>query len=179
MNKQIIGISGKMQHGKTTLARFIQQELDKRGRACTIQGFAGPLKADLNSLGINVSDKSAINRRLMQAYGQAKRAQDPEYWILRWEQAVLRDDKHDVVIVDDVRFQNELEYLNRLGGLVLRVQKVALELVRPEHDDLSETDLDRAAFRYIIAAEAGDLQPLMLAAHSLAETLYPAGKVAM
>ena len=62
-------------------------------------------------------------RRILQWWGtEFRRAQDPDYWTKAWERKLLeldRTDKH--VLVDDVRFVNELEVIRQNGGHFIRV----------------------------------------------------------
>lgn len=178
--RRVVAISGKMQHGKTTLALMIQQELSAKARQSHVMGFAYELKKDLESLGIDVNDKSEPNRKLMQAYGQAQRAKDPDYWVKRWEQAQVL--YFPTVIVDDMRFQNEFLYLrDTWDALLVRVERQGHEhQVAAVHMDLSEIDLDafdrNGMFHRYVRAVSGDLVPLQVAAEAIAAQLYPEGK---
>lgn len=62
-------------------------------------------------------------RRILQWWGtEFRRAQDPDYWTKAWERKLLEldlTDKH--VLVDDVRFVNELEVIRKNGGHFIRV----------------------------------------------------------
>lgn len=177
--RKVVAISGKMQHGKTTLAEFIQMALEARGREAWIVGFAKALKVDLMSLGIDVHDKSEPNRKLMQAYGQAQRAKDPDYWVKRWAN---QTSSYGVVLVDDMRFQNEFLHMrDEQDAILVRVEKMGHEhQVAAVHMDLSEIDLDafdrNGMFHRYVRAVSGDLVPLRLAAEAIAAQLYPEGK---
>lgn len=177
--RRVVAISGKMQHGKTTLATMIQAHLENRGRTAVLHGFAVELKKDLVSLGIDVHDKSEPNRKLMQAYGQAQRAKDPDYWVKRWAAGA---NDYGVVIVDDMRFQNEFLYMrDEEDALLIRVEKRALPAVGLVHMDQSETDLDdfdrHGMFYKRVIADPGDLAPLQVAAEAIVAQMYPQGKI--
>lgn len=62
-------------------------------------------------------------RRILQWWGtEFRRAEDPDYWTKAWERKLLEldlSDKH--VLVDDVRFVNELEVIRKNGGHFVRV----------------------------------------------------------
>lgn len=179
--RKVVAISGKMQHGKTTLAMYIQAELAAMARPAVIVGFAQALKLDLVSLGIDVNDKTEPNRKLMQAYGQAQRAKDPDYWLKRWS---WKAPESGVVLVDDMRFQNEFLYMRDSEDAVLvRVEKLGHEhQVALVHMDQSELDLDafnrNGMFHRYVRAFPGELEPLQVEARAIAAQLYPTGRLA-
>lgn len=80
-------------------------------------------------------------RRILQWWGtEYRRAQDPDYWTKAWGRKVEGLDLEALhVLVDDVRFMNELQVIKEHGGLVVKV-------VRPGFDGAnnhaSETSLD-------------------------------------
>jgi hypothetical protein len=62
-------------------------------------------------------------RRLLQWWGtEFRRAQDPDYWTKAWEKKVRQLDLDALhVLVDDVRFVNELETIRNNGGRFIRI----------------------------------------------------------
>ncbi|WP_148894098.1 deoxynucleotide monophosphate kinase family protein [Geothermobacter ehrlichii] len=62
-------------------------------------------------------------RRLLQWWGtEYRRAQDPDYWTKAWERQLAGYDLDRVhVLVDDVRFMNEIEVIGRHGGRFVRI----------------------------------------------------------
>lgn len=108
-----IVVIGRAFCGKTTLA----DALVKLGAADARASFAGELKADLAELGVEKGQP--FSREMMIAYGQNRRAMNPDYWIERLNE-ILRGDWHGLVI-DDCRFPNELAFLRGKGYLVVRV----------------------------------------------------------
>jgi len=151
----IIGIAGRMEAGKTSLARHLTTLI----KNCNITPFAGALKFEVKialddkaypeditmpnavaqAFG-NIAKRSPVTR-WMDVYGKPtnsdartllqwwgtdyRRRQDPNYWIEQYGQIYreyIKDDSH-TSLCDDVRFSNELEYISRLGGLNLWLER--------------------------------------------------------
>lgn len=96
--------------------------------------FASALKADLETLGCRKGDPGF--REVAIAYGtDHKRGIDPDYWVRRLE---ADTDGFAGVVVDDVRFPNEVAALRRAGGVAVRL--MASPSVRSERLGLDFTD---------------------------------------
>ncbi len=102
-------------------------------------------------------DQTAVTiRRLLQWWGtEYRRAQDPDYWTKAWERKLAgmnQDETH--VLVDDVRFINELETIKKHGGFFIRI-------VRPgfngANDHSSENSLDDYADWDLVIENDGSL----------------------
>ena len=162
---RLLGISGKLGTGKTSLAhlllvsvpgaqRVAYGDLVKDEAARTFcfpnhWGYCESGKAEVvahnGKLGIP-SDKRTV-RQILQWYGtEYRRAQDPYYWVRAAAQRIetIRDGGTcPLVIVDDVRMPNEAEHiLSEPGGLLLRLQPFPLWKERPHGKHYSETALD-------------------------------------
>ena len=75
-------------------------------------------------------------RQTLQLYGtEYRRRQDPDYWVKRLEEKLQGLER---VVIDDVRFLNEVEMVQRLGGRVIRIDRPGAEKSRHE----SEITLD-------------------------------------
>ncbi len=60
-------------------------------------------------------------RQTLQLWGtEYRRRQDPDYWVKRLEEKLVGLEK---VVIDDVRFLNEVEMVQRLGGRVIRIDR--------------------------------------------------------
>ena len=136
----IIGIHGKSRSGKSTLAEIIRN----RCPSGHIMYFSDPLKNGFAAmLGLS---KHACNhgdrekpltgyrfsiRQALQVFGtEAGRALDPDIWIRRLEERIEDiNEPFPLVIVPDVRFDNEAAWVRRHG--------VLLFVHRPETDNLS------------------------------------------
>ena len=75
-------------------------------------------------------------RQMLQLYGtEYRRRQDPDYWVRRLEAKLHGLER---VVIDDVRFPNEVEMIQRLGGRVIRIDRPGPN----ESTHASETELD-------------------------------------
>ena len=157
----IVGLSGKLKSGKTTVAK----RLCRRFGFAPIS-FASALKADLEDLGIQAAylydTKPPIIRQLMQVYGQAQRFQDPGHWVNRamtYVERMQRMSPGTVIVVDDVRFPNEVDAIHARGGIVLRLAR-SNPVICTGYDDESETSLDDSKLDGYITVDEGDLDLL-------------------
>jgi len=80
-------------------------------------------------------------RRLLQWWGtEYRRTQDPDYWTKAWGHRVEQYDLSCVhILVDDVRFINELNVIRAHGGLIVKIERPGF-LGANSHS--SETSLD-------------------------------------
>ncbi len=80
-------------------------------------------------------------RRILQWWGtEYRRAQDPDYWTKAWGRKVEGLDLAKMhVLVDDVRFINELQVIKEHGGLVVKIERPGFE---GANNHASETSLD-------------------------------------
>lgn len=80
-------------------------------------------------------------RRILQWWGtEYRRAQAADYWTKAWQRKVSGYDLAQVhILVDDVRFSNELEAVRSLGGKIVKIERPGFS-VAGEH--ASETALD-------------------------------------
>lgn len=135
----LIGITGKLESGKSTLASMI---VKKATIECKRYAFASALKnmctdyfgfkwVDLYT----VEGKKTIHplwgittREFMQRLGQGLRdGIAPDVWVKVLETQLLREQEtFGLAIIDDVRMPNEVEMVHRLGGIMIRV-------TRPNH----------------------------------------------
>lgn len=137
-----VAICGRAGSGKSTLAKAI---LELR-HDLTAGSFAQALKWDLQKIGIVKGDPGF--REIAQAYGtdHARVKYGPDYWVER-----LRGGTHSLatlarLVIDDVRFPNEVAACRDDGLLIVRVEanvstrENRLGYACPEHE--SETALD-------------------------------------
>jgi hypothetical protein len=151
-SSMIIGLSGKKGSGKTTLARYLHRQLE----GSAVMPFAGPLK-DLamelfgcEAVQVNGDEKQKTSlalcgltgREVMQRVGAAMRDVWPDCWVHAWKKSVVsawaEHGSAFPVIVDDVRYPNEVEAIRDMGGIVIRLNRHPLRI----DDHESETALD-------------------------------------
>lgn len=105
-----------------------------------------------HSRGMNV-------RNLLQWWGtEVCRRHDPHYWVKEWKQEVLRAYLADVILIDDVRFPNELYAVSgnsQFFGCVFRILPYDGWEFHSAHE--SETALDSYDFgeQWTLAPEKG------------------------
>lgn len=80
-------------------------------------------------------------RRILQWWGtEYRRAQDPDYWTKAWGRMVEQFDlKRLHVLIDDVRFMNELQVIKEHGGLIVKIERPGFD---GANNHASETSLD-------------------------------------
>lgn len=142
----LIGLCGLAKSGKSTIADYLVKEFGyKRIK------FADPLKDMLRALGLSYQeiegDRKEDSCKLlggksprfgMQSLGTewGRNLISPDIWVDIWEHRVMEARKTKTpVVVDDCRFQNELDVLKRLGGLSITIIREGNE---PVNDHISE-----------------------------------------
>lgn len=136
----IIGVSGHIGCGKTTFSHYLKDRLKKYGHSSIVYSLGRALKLEVGSkFGIpdylaisNVTKNLPIStlcskeglekakklkldanvsfRTLLQIYAQKKRSKDEYYWINLAEEEIIKF-KEDFVIIDDIRQQNEFNWV--------------------------------------------------------------------
>jgi hypothetical protein len=88
------------------------------------------------------SGQTAVTvRRILQWWGtEYRRDQDPDYWTKAWGRKVSEYDVEQMyVLVDDVRFMNELNVIKEHGGLIVKIERPGFD---GANNHASETSLD-------------------------------------
>lgn len=129
-NLPIIGIAGPARAGKDTVAKLIKQEY-----RCMTYAFAEPLKAMLRALGLEERDlesgrKDEINpdfqaspRFMMQTLGTewGRDSINEHIWVIVAAKRIQRLNHAQpdaTIIITDVRFENEADFVRRHGFLI-------------------------------------------------------------
>jgi hypothetical protein len=150
----IIAFSGKAQNGKTEgarIVRYIHPEF-------VILSFATPLKRiAMEQFGLSHSDiadktreidfgsRKTTVRQLLIDIGKMYRAIDPDFWVKKlWKDIELTTGMGSHVVIDDMRFLNEANFLKAKGAKFIRVSRPGVA----EIDDISETELDDYQFEH-------------------------------
>ena len=136
---KIIAFAGLALAGKTTAAEASAAHLFKQGYNPVIEQFAGPLKRASALLGfVKGGEYDTLYREFCQWAGQRARDENPDWFVnlmsdrldviaqeeadrltLSQRDAVLWHET--VVLIDDVRFENELELVKRYSGTTVFV----------------------------------------------------------
>ncbi|MGE4552778.1 MAG: hypothetical protein AB7D57_06675 [Desulfovibrionaceae bacterium] len=170
----VVGISGKVGCGKSTVARLVEKlvpggvtrlsfasELkDELSRVFdfprwwfdTPEGKGMPVRVDwslvddilLDGLPLNYPRFSMMSiRGLLQVYGtNLVRRVDPDRWVRAVRAKIAALPPGAVVVIDDVRFPNEVALVRELGGLLARLDPYPGWKPGDGADHESETALD-------------------------------------
>jgi hypothetical protein len=193
MEPLIIGIGNRMRHGKDQFASYLRSalygEVDYNIVIKTIH-FADPIKdALIATFGLDCrglygsADQrnspipdwvgemlgATTHREAMQQYGCAMRDKYPGIWV----KAALENPANkgvDVVIVADMRFQDEFDAIAAKGGYMIQVNRPDVE----PNDHSSEGHLDDADYNLHINND-GDLNQLKQTAEMVATWIVTDG----
>jgi len=135
---RIVAFGGLAQAGKSTAANMLARTAFENGYTPRMERFAGPLKDACAALGADKDARPDLYRKFCQYVGGNFRDPEfspphtgPDYWVeltdtrfRKLEAAELEDRGHDnwhetLVIVDDVRYQNEIDLIRKWGGTLV------------------------------------------------------------
>lgn len=150
----LIGLSGKMGTGKSTLARHIY---DNNEHVKTFK-CAGALYAmqDMIYDFLDLKMVGEKDRDLLVALGMWGRAKNPNIWLDKaLNEAIAYVKLGGVAIIDDIRFPNEAEAIIKNGGLLVRIDGIQRgPNLNPElMNSTTETALDSFEFANRISNE--------------------------
>lgn len=183
----ILALGGRMQAGKTTIAKYLRDKYQFHHLS-----LAAPLKRDIVGMGfpekmVYVEKPDAI-RALMQAYGQAWRYVDEDHWLDllfrkiaalkgRYQTPSLFEDRGipgqksgPFIVIDDLRFPNEMDALKEIGAYTVRVTRAGgleRDQITGVKADASELALTSYQFDYAVTAPSGEIRVL----HAFADEL--------
>ena len=149
MATELVGICGALGSGKSTVAEIMQQRADfERLR------MAAPLKAMVKALGLT-DEQVDGNRKeepswllggktprwAQQSIGTewGRNLIDQDLWVRAVENMIQSDYAGNRVVIDDIRFPNEVDMIRRNGGWVLKVRA-------PQAED--EVDMTHASEKH-------------------------------
>ena len=162
----LVAISGKAGSGKSTLAHLLAERLP----GARVYSFADALRDEVarefgiprewtkeRKLELMPTDfycpvcngwqmeRPMLIREVLQEWGAFKRSKDLDYWIKRLDDRI-RAEGARYAIIDDLRYQNELEWVRASEGVAVRVEPLGWRLPScPAH--VSETELDEVSFQ--------------------------------
>jgi dephospho-CoA kinase len=159
-NFRIVGISGHIQSGKSTVAEFLSKEFGyKRIR------FADAIKGMLKHIGLTQEQIEGTEKEVpldllcgktprfaMQMLGTeyGRNLLGKDVWARIWRNHVeqyLKQSNSNRVVVEDIRFENELEVVKKINGFIIRIERPGNE-IKSKHE--SETALDGVKFETVI-----------------------------
>lgn len=155
---KIIGLVGKIRSGKSTVGGMI---LDYYGdRSAVKLAFANYLKEMLLNAELCTKEglwetKSDFSRLMMQKIGTEiiRKQVDQDFWVkkMREEIKIFNNSNKDILIViDDVRFQNEADLIKECNGMLIRINRPSLEQNNEENKHASEIEQDNIKVDYTI-----------------------------
>lgn len=89
----------------------------------------------------NPEQTAVTVRRILQWWGtEYRRAEDPDYWTKAWAALVESFDLDNIhILIDDVRFMNELDTVRNEGGVIIKIERPGFN---GAGNHASETSLD-------------------------------------
>jgi len=163
----IIGLTGYAQSGKDTIAKILVDNYDYKRiafadkiREFLYETAPGHVRLLVDEVGWDKAKQNQAVRELIQNTGVgARKVFGEDFWI---HQAVKGYKNLDNVVITDVRFTNEADYIKCFPGAQLwRVKRVGVEAV---NSHLSETQLDGYPVDQILVNNGtiADLEALVL-----------------
>lgn len=176
---RIIAFSGRKQSGKSTGAEYVQSLLTEHGISNKVYSFADPLKQDIciNMLGLsyeqcygsddeknsltdicweNIPGYTGHNHGLMTAREVMEVIGTNIFRKIKsnvWVNATLnfiKKEKHDVAIIADCRFPNEVDNILNNDGIVIRITKDPFQSSADAEVALDSQNYDWSKFSIII-----------------------------
>lgn len=162
---KVIAISGHARHGKDTVARMLQEQLQRDEHTALITHYADLLKYICKTFFKWDGRKDEKGRSLLQYVGtDVVRAKNPDYWVDFVSDILNLFDGHwDYVIIPDTRFPNEVNRLKERGLNAVHLRVIRPDFASPLTEEQqahpSETALDDITPDYCIY-NTGDLEEL-------------------
>jgi len=167
---QMFGITGPAKAGKSVLAKYLHASFALKGVQVNILPFAAPLKSFAIQLGWD-GKKDESGRRLLQLLGTevARECISEDIWLKHWVNSAnifAKRNPYATFIIDDVRFNNEANFIREAGGQVCEI--VGRTEYKRDHD--SELGLNPALVDFKVN-NSYDLAKLKDAARFIARDL--------
>lgn len=140
-----IALSGKAGAGKNALANEIEEMLVRRGLWPMQAAFADAVKREMWDLH-KLRKEDPGGRDMLVGIGYGRRQEQPDYWVEQMAGHLAQFTPFGALpILTDMRYQNEYDWAQRSGLLVVRVDATlphrrAALLRRGESPEFCETD---------------------------------------
>ncbi len=184
-----IALTGGKQNGKDTAAKLLHDMMPGKSRDKFFHGFAWELKLEIVQMFHDdtfdyevacaildeLKEKYPHIRQLMQSHGDyQKKEHGQDYWINKFdtiicdtEEGVITDYNESLLIVPDLRFVNELTYLqdkfvDKEHLLTLRIMRTPMPVGFVPDNHISETELNSIRADEVIENPWGDLPKFKL-----------------
>lgn len=150
---ELIAFVGRKFSGKSTAAKHTRNTHEK---SSALESLATPIKAHVKKIfGPLEETPKEILRPVMQTLGEALKQKFGKTIFVDelHYRTTITEDPVDLVVIDDVRFDFEADYVRNQGGYVIRI-------IRPSTDDsgdthVSETSMDNIQADATIINDAG------------------------
>lgn len=147
----LIGLIGRLKSGKDTAGRRLTEK-----HGFSRYAFADILKelcsyaVDREDLGWDgenwIGSKTPLGRQILQGIGHgAREVLGPDVWVDAMAMAIAINQKNatdDDIVITDVRYLNEAEWVKRRGGLLIRINRPDVDRSGPEHQHPTEANVD-------------------------------------
>lgn len=145
----ILAISGKMGSGKDAVYSIVKERF--KDRDVRRLGFADALKLEVSKatgkpLEYIESSKKHF-RLILQGWGTdfRRNLSGDDYWLIQFMLTLRTLPDHCLVVVPDVRFENEYNLLRGVGAEIWRINRIG-----EPSTHISEQDLDHHTFDHTI-----------------------------
>jgi len=124
MKIKLVGICGEPRSGKTTFGRFLQSFIN----GLLLFGFGDCIRQACRLLwNVPIIEQEAHReewRSRWQQIGMEGRGISEDYWIKQWITYTTIDRAEGgIIVMPDVRFQNEVEFIEREGGIIFKISR--------------------------------------------------------
>ncbi len=151
----IIGLTGRKRSGKDSVATIIKN-LQPDANSFS---FAGPLKKAVSAVfGFEITDEhkevpltlwNASPRQLLQRTGDKLKELYPDIFVKSMESRITQCNQDITIIITDVRFNNEAEFVLSKGGFIIEIN-ADKRLGKSSDTHCSEKGIDQKYVDYVV-----------------------------
>jgi hypothetical protein len=176
----ILGLSGRARSGKSDTADAISRRARELGLKPTIYDIGNLVREFcINQKLIPDKSRQYLNKEelgILVRVGAEQREKLPTFW-LQQLQDELPEMHNSVIILPNVRYQNEADFVKQNGGYTIKI--VALnpngsEFISPDREPNhpSETELQHLNANFFLTTRRGEAPLLKLHARALFDHIY-------